>query len=695
MLLSFKNTLPCCQHTDVYQTKYWKNFSNLSSLTKPHVMTIIASLMRHKLLTTFGIGTITTVTWYKTRSEWSPDIAPTNFTNSIARNPNISQSIQKLPSREELLKKLTDKSTIFDVLIIGGGATGTGCALDAQSRGLNVALVEQNDFAGGTSSKSTKLAHGGVRYLEKAFTEFSKDQLNLVIEALNERAHLLNTAPHLSKVLPIIIPIYNYWQVPYYYLGCKFYDLFAGNQNLRKSFVLSKNQMNHIAPMLNQTNLKLGLVYHDGIFNDSRFCLSLAMTAINQGATIINYIQVIQLLKDPSTGKLLGAKLKDRETGQIFDVKAKTIVNATGPFSDAILQMDNNKDGLPDKINSIPSTTMATINISDEQPTIAVKNPKMVVPSAGVHIILPSYYCPKNMGLLDANTNDGRVMFFLPWMGKVIAGTTDIPLKQVPSDPTPTESDIQDILKELQHYIKFPVKREDVLSAWAGIRPLVKDPRLNTDQVDIPSHEDATQGLVRSHFLFTSSNGLITIAGGKWTTFREMAEETIDEVIKVGKFNNVQGLKPCHTKNIKLIGSQNWDLNYEAFLQQTYHISPTMAEYLSNSYGDHSPVICELFKTDPQNKLPLTMAGNNECDSNAFDYPYTIGELKYSIHNEYTRTPLDFLLRRTRFTFVDANESLKALEGTVNVMAKELNWDSTKKNYEFERAKNYIHTFGI
>lgn len=658
-------------------------------------MTFIVSLSRHKLLTTLGIGAITTVTWYKTRSEWSPHIVPTNFTNYNSQNQNASQSIHKLPSREELLHKLTDKSTVFDVLIIGGGSAGTGCALDAQSRGLNVALVEQNDFASGTSSKSTKLAHGGVRYLEKAFTEFSKDQLNLVIEALNERAHLLNTAPHLSKVLPIIIPIYNYWQIPYYYLGCKFYDLFAGNQNLRKSFALSKNQMNHIAPMLDQTNLKLGLVYHDGIFNDSRFCLSLAMTAISYGATVMNYIQVVQLLKDSTTGKLLGAKLKDRETGQIFTVKAKTIVNATGPFSDAILQMDNNKDGFPDKINTISDTASTAINVLDEQPTIAVRDPKMVVPSAGVHIILPSYYCPKNMGLLDANTEDGRVMFFLPWMGKVIAGTTDIPLKQVPSDPTPTESDIQDILKELQHYIKFPVKREDVLSAWAGIRPLVKDPRLSTGQADIPSHKEATQGLVRSHFLFTSPSGLITIAGGKWTTFREMAEETIDEVIKVGKFNTIQNLQPCHTKNIKLIGSQNWDLNYEAFLQQTYHISPVMAEYLSNNYGDHSPVICELFKNDPQNKLSLTMAGNTRFDSSAFDYPYTIGELKYSIHNEYTRTPLDFLVRRTRFTFVDANESLKALEGTINIMAKELNWDSSMKNREFERAKNHILTFGI
>lgn len=648
-------------------------------------MSFLGKLARYKVLTTVGVGTVATVAWYKTRKEWSPTLTPTNFTNSSSKLQDLTLEM-KLPNREELFTKLSDQSKVFDVLVIGGGATGTGTALDAQSRGLNVALVEQGDFAGGTSSKSTKLAHGGVRYLEKAFTQFSKDQLDLVIEALNERVHLLNTAPHLSKVLPIIIPIYKYWQVPYYYVGCKFYDLFAGNQNLRKSFILSKNEMNYIAPMLDQTNLKVGLVYHDGIFNDSRFCATLAMTAISRGATVMNYVEVQQLLKDPVSGKLIGAKMMDKETGETFDVKAKTIVNATGPYSDKILQMDNNSDGLPDKMNIQDSNIPLSTPFNEQ--SIAVKNPKMVVPSAGVHIVLPSYYCPKNMGLLDANTSDGRVMFFLPWQGKVIAGTTDIPMKSVPRDPTPSEADIQDILKELQHYIKFPVKRSDVLSAWAGIRPLVQDPRTAN------ANGGSTQSVVRSHFLFTSPSNLITIAGGKWTTYREMAEETVDEVIKVGKFDTKK-LKPCFTKDIKLIGSQNWDLNYEAFLQQIYGVSPTMAEYLSNNYGDRSPVICELFKMNAKNSLPIAMASTKESDPSAFDYPYSIGELKYSIKYEYTRTPLDFLLRRTRFTFVDAKEALRALEGTVEVMASELNWDEKKKNYELAMAKGYIHTFGV
>lgn len=444
-----------------------------------------------------------------------------------------------LPTRSELLEKMA-KTEQFDVLIIGGGATGTGCAVDAATRGLNVALVEMNDFASGTSSKSTKMAHGGVRYLEKAFWELSKAQLDLVIEALNERGHMLNTAPHLCKVLPIMIPVYNYWQVPYFYVGCKMYDLFAGSQNLKSSYMMSAKRASEVAPMLDASILKAGLVYHDGSFNDSRMNAALAVTAIERGATVLNYMEVTQLVKNDQSGRIEGAMVRDRETGEEFRIKAKVVVNSTGPFSDRLLQMDAAKDGKP-RNDLVQFANEGHDSIGSR---IAVSNPRMVVPSAGVHIVLPAFYCPKEIGLLDAKTSDGRVMFFLPWQGKVLAGTTDIPMKQVPENPTATEADIQDILKELQHYIKFPVKRGDVLSAWAGIRPLIRDPRTIKEGDDVSS----TQGLVRNHFLYTSDNGLVTIAGGKWTTYREMAEETIDEVVKQGKFQ----AKPCITKKIKL-----------------------------------------------------------------------------------------------------------------------------------------------
>lgn len=593
-----------------------------------------------------------------------------------------------IPSRSELLDKMA-KTDQFDVLVIGGGATGTGCAVDGATRGLNVALVEMNDFASGTSSKSTKMAHGGVRYLEKAFWELSKAQLDLVIEALNERGHMLNTAPHLCKVLPIMIPVYNYWQVPYFYVGCKMYDLFAGSQNLKSSYMMTARRASEVAPMLDASILKAGLVYHDGSFNDSRMNAALAVTAIERGATVLNYMEVTRLLKNEKTGRVEGAMARDRETGKEFRINAKVVVNSTGPFSDRILQMDNAKDGLP-RNDLVQFANEGHDSIGSR---VAVSNPRMVVPSAGVHIVLPAFYCPKQIGLLDAKTSDGRVMFFLPWQGKVLAGTTDIPMKQVPENPTATEADIQDILKELQHYIKFPVKREDVLSAWAGIRPLVRDPRTLKEGDDVSS----TQGLVRNHFLFTSDNGLVTIAGGKWTTYREMAEETIDEVVKQGHFQ----AKPCITKKIKLAGAEGWDPNFVAMLAQEYHLSSKMAEYLANNYGTRSPIICEMFRRDEKNQLPVTFGGRENVtvyknvNFDSFRYPFTIAELKYSVKYEYTRTALDFLMRRTRFGFLDAKQALEAVKGTVSIMGDELGWDENKRLSEIQQASDFIKTFGV
>ncbi|SMN17917.1 similar to Saccharomyces cerevisiae YIL155C GUT2 Mitochondrial glycerol-3-phosphate dehydrogenase [Maudiozyma saulgeensis] len=655
-----------------------------------------------------GVSSITilggSILYFNAKTKKSPLADYTNL-SPVKTLESVAVKEVSTPSRETLLDKLSSTPQ-FDVLIIGGGATGTGCAVDAATRGLNVALVEKADFASGTSSKSTKMAHGGVRYLEKAFLEFSKDQLDLVVEALNERAHLINTAPHLCKILPILIPVYTYWQIPYFYAGCKFYDLFAGSQNLKSSYLLSKSSAAELAPMLDSSKLTAGLVYHDGSFNDSRLNSTLAITAISKGATVLNYMQVQQLIKDEKD-IVKGAIVKDVETNKIYEVMAKTTVNATGPYSDHILQMDNNKNGLPD----IDSSNYHSDDITQQ---IAVKNPKMVVPSSGVHIILPSFYCPKNVGLLDVRTSDGRVMFFLPWQGKVLAGTTDIPLKQVPETPTATEADIQDILKELQHYIKFPVKRDDVLSAWAGIRPLVKDPRI------IENEGGKTEGLVRSHFIFTSPSNLITIAGGKWTTYREMAEETVNEVVKVGNFKDIN---PCSTRKLKLIGAEHWNPNLEALLAQKYNLSSKMAQHLADNYGTRAPLICESFKQNNINQLPVTLATNfqilsekapssnsNEVDTvadihiienneiNPFDsfrYPFTIGELKYSIQHEYTRTALDFLLRRTRFAFLDARQALNAVDGTVKIMGDELKWDDKRRSKEIEDTKRYIKTFGV
>lgn len=605
---------------------------------------------KRALFTTSAIATTAISSYYLTK--------PSSILENEESLPPLIQSRPTPPTRDELLKKL-ETTPSFDVLIIGGGATGTGSAVDAATRGLNVALVERNDFASGTSSKSTKMAHGGVRYLEKAFWQLSKAQLDLVIEALNERNNMIKTAPHLVTILPILIPVYTYWQVPYFYVGTKMYDLFAGRQNLRSSFLMGPSKTLAVAPQLDGKNLKAGLVYHDGSFNDSRLNSTLAVTAIENGATVLNYVDVTQLLK--KDGKVVGALARDRETGKEYKINAKSVVNATGPYADVILDMDKDPQGFAPK---------------------EVQKPKMVVPSAGVHIVLPDYYCPKELGILDANTSDGRVMFFLPWQGKVLAGTTDVPLDKIPENPTPTEADIQDILQELQHYIKFPVRREDVLSAWSGIRPLVKDPRAKDS--------GSTQNLVRSHLLFTSDTGLVTISGGKWTTYREMAEETINEVVR-----NLQlPVKRSVTKNLILAGGENYDTTLAPRLAQKYGITAPLAEHLAANYGTRAPLILEIYKQDKANQLPVGLAASTDNISyEQFQHPFSVAELKYCIKYEYIRTPVDFLARRTRLAFLDSKAAAQSIDGVVKVLGDELNWDSSKRSEETQKASEFIKTF--
>jgi glycerol-3-phosphate dehydrogenase len=309
--------------------------------------------------------------------------------------------------------------------------------------------------------------------------------------------------------------------------------------------------------------------------------------------------------------------------------------------------------------------------------------PKMVVPSAGVHVVLPEYYTSKELGILDAQTSDGRVMFFLPWQGKVLAGTTDVPLDSVPENPTPTEADIQDILQELQHYMKFPVRREDVLSAWSGIRPLVRDPRKIDDS-------KGTQNLVRNHLIFTSETGLTTVSGGKWTTYREMAEETVNEVVKHHGFQ----VGPSQTKKLVLAGGENFESTLAPRLSQAYSVSSTLAEHLAANYGTRAPLILEIYKQSKFNQLPVGLAaGTEEPTYEKFEYPFSVAELKYSIKYEYARNPVDFLARRTRLAFLDSKAALNAVDGTVKVLGDELEWDEEKRAEESKKAKEFIKTF--
>ncbi|KAL6073037.1 hypothetical protein STEG23_000455, partial [Scotinomys teguina] len=334
------------------------------------------------------------------------------------------------PSREAQLMTLQNTSE-FDILVIGGGATGSGCALDAVTRGLKTALVERDDFSSGTSSRSTKLIHGGVRYLQKAIMNLDVEQYRMVKEALHERANLLEIAPHLSAPLPIMLPIYKWWQLPYYWVGIKLYDLVAGSNCLKSSYVLSKSRALEHFPMLQKDKLVGAIVYYDGQHNDARMNLAIALTAARYGAATANYMEVVSLLKktDPETGKerVSGARCKDVLTGQEFDVRAKCVINATGPFTDSVRKMDD------------------------------TNAPVICQASAGVHIVMPGYYSPESMGLLDPATSDGRVIFFLPWEKMTIAGTTDSPT-EITHHPIPSEEDINFILNEVRNYLSCDVE---------------------------------------------------------------------------------------------------------------------------------------------------------------------------------------------------------------------------------------------
>ncbi|PPQ70371.1 hypothetical protein CVT25_000082 [Psilocybe cyanescens] len=564
------------------------------------------------------------------------------------------------PSRSEMLAKLKASGAIttltkggqtaegeeFDLLIIGGGATGSGCAVDAASRGLKVALVERDDFSAGTSSKSTKLVHGGVRYLQKAVFELDYDQYKLVREALHERRTFLHIAPYLSEMLPIMLPIYKYWQVPYYWAGCKMYDVLAGKENMESSYLMSKGKALETFPMLKSDGLVGALVYYDGQHNDSRMNIALIMSAVKAGAVVANYCEVTQLHKD-TNGKLNGAKVKDTLTGEEWSVRAKGVINATGPFTDSVLALDN------------PSHEM------------------IVQPSSGVHITLPNYYSPRKMGLLDPATSDGRVIFFLPWQGNTIAGTTDTPAR-VSRDPEASEEDIRWILEEVRRYLSpdIKVRRGDVLSAWSGLRPLVRDPSAKK-----------TEGLVRNHMINVSESGLLTIAGGKWTTYRAMAEETIDTAIKTfGLEGPVKN--GCMTRELRLVGSDGWSRNMFIGLIQTYGLESAVAKHLSENYGDRAWTVCSLAEPTGES-WPL------HGKRLASQYPFIDAEVRYAVRHEYAQTAIDVLARRTRLSFLNARAALDALPTVVDIMAQELNWTYAQRKQQIDSAVKFLSSMGI
>ncbi|KAK1165735.1 glycerol-3-phosphate dehydrogenase, mitochondrial-like [Acipenser oxyrinchus oxyrinchus] len=548
----------------------------------------------------------------------------------------------ELPSRESQLCALQNTKE-FDVLVVGGGATGSGCALDAVTRNLKTALVERDDFSSGTSSRSTKLIHGGVRYLQKAIMKLDYEQYMMVKEALHERSNLLDIAPHLSAPLPIMLPVYKWWQLPYYWAGIKMYDLVAGGQCLKSSYVLSKAKALELFPMLKKDKLVGAIVYYDGQHNDARMNLAIALTAARYGAATANYTEVVRLLKktDPETGteQVCGARCKDVITGKEFDVRAKCVINATGPFTDSVRKMDD------EKISNICQ------------------------PSAGVHIVIPGYYSPDNMGLLDPSTSDGRVIFFLPWEKMTIAGTTDSPTDVTPH-PMPREEDVNFILNEIRNYLSpdVEVRRGDVLAAWSGIRPLVTDP-----------NSKDTQSICRNHIVNISESGLVTIAGGKWTTYRSMAEETLDSAMKAHKMKSSK----CNTVGLMLEGGKDWTPTLYIRLVQDYGLEMEVAQHLASTYGDKAFDVAKLAKVTGK-RWPVV--GKRLVS----EFPYIESEVQYAI-KEYACTAIDIIARRTRLGFLNVQAAEEALPRIVEIMGKELKWSEQKKKEELEAAKQFLY----
>ncbi|SPO05782.1 related to glycerol-3-phosphate dehydrogenase precursor [Cephalotrichum gorgonifer] len=581
----------------------------------------------------------------------------------------------RIRSREEQITRLRRSSEAkddeYDMLIIGGGATGAGVALDAATRGLKVAIVERDDFSSGTSSKSTKLVHGGVRYLEKAVWNLDYSQYQLVREALKERKYFLKTAPHLSAWLPIMIPIDTWWKAPYFWAGTKAYDFLAGSEGIESSYFLTKSKALEAFPMLKRSDLFGALVYYDGAHNDSRMNVSLAMTAALYGATVVNHMEVTGLLKN-DRGKLCGATVRDNippRDGQAateIAVKAKCVVNCTGPFVDSIRKMDD------------PSFK------------------DIVAPSSGVHIMLPGYFTPANMGLIDPSTSDGRVIFFLPWQGNTIAGTTDEPCSIGPN-PLPDEEAIQWILSEIRHYIApdINVRRGDVLAAWSGIRPLVKDPKAKN-----------TESLVRNHLINISPSGLLTCAGGKWTTYRQMAEECVDEAIaefglNTKPFTNAPSVSgsdavddgaildgTCQTHHVRLIGAHGFSKTLFIPLIQHFGVETDVARHLTESYGDRAWAVAALCQPT-EKRFPARGERISQL------YPFVDGEVRYAVRHEYAQTAVDVLARRTRLAFLNAQAALEALPRVIDIMAQELKWDKARQDLEWTESVAFLESMGL
>lgn len=495
--------------------------------------------------------------------------------------------------RAELLQKL-GQQTRWDMIIIGGGATGLGAAVEAASRGYRILLLEGQDFASGTSSRSTKLIHGGVRYLQQG-------NIALVLDALHERGLLIRNAPHLVQNRSFIVPLYDWWEGPFYGVGLKLYDALAGKLGLGPSQLLSRAETLEQLPTLEEKGLRGGVIYHDGQFDDARLAIALARTAVEHGATVVNHLPVTSLIKE--SGQVFGVIAKDAQSGQEYELTAKVVINATGPFCDSIRRLDD--------------------------PAV----PTLLAPSQGIHLVLPRTFLPGASAIMVPHTDDGRVLFAVPWHDRVLLGTTDTPVDSVDFEPRPLTAEIDFLLQHAARYLHQDPQRQDILSIFAGLRPLVK----NGD-----SHDTAS--LARDHTLLVSHSGLVTITGGKWTTYRKMGEDTINLAARIA----VLPERPSRSADLPLHGAG----------------TEMMGEWAE--YGSDAGGLEALCNADPSLRKHLHP-----------DLPYRRVEIIWAIRHEWAESVEDLLSRRTRALILDARAAIACAPQVAALLATELDKDAT------------------
>lgn len=494
-----------------------------------------------------------------------------------------------------MIGRLRAQPDAWDFIIIGGGATGASIAMDAASRGYKTLLLEQHDFGKGTSSRSTKLAHGGVRYLQQG-------NISLVLEALRERGLLRQNAPHLVHDLAFVVPNYDWWAKGFYGFGLKVYDLMAGKLGFGRSRILSRQETISLIPTLEPNGLRGGVIYYDGQFDDARLNLNIIQTAVDQGATVLNYFKVTALHKKDDMVR--GVRVRDVETGTEHEAWGRVVVNATGAFSDDVRKLDE------------PGAK------------------PMISPSQGIHLVLPKRFLPGNSAIMVPNTDDGRVLFAIPWHNCVVIGTTDTPIEVATLEPKPMNEEIEFLLVHAARYLAEDPTADDVLSVFVGIRPLVK----STDEAN-------TAALARDHTIYISQSGLLTITGGKWTTCRKMAEDAVNQAALLAGGD----VRPCITTNLNIHGHRN------------------ESEQLGSlwTYGSDAQFIEDLIWQQPE--LAETLHP---------EHPYTAAQVVWATRHEMARTVEDFLSRRTRALILCARHSIEMAPRVAAIMAGERGCDA-------------------